>query len=103
MKNPFIHEAHRVEHFQDQSVVERYHLRPTYSPETFTILNELIVDEPRVVLDMGCGTGNVTRPLAVLVESISDIALSLPMLKSAWRLPLPHYPTIGWLIRASAQ
>ena len=38
MKNPFIHEAHRVERFADQSVVDRYHLRPTYSPETFTIL-----------------------------------------------------------------
>lgn len=42
MKNPFIREAHRVERFADQSVVDRYHLRPTYSPETFTILNALI-------------------------------------------------------------
>jgi trans-aconitate methyltransferase len=97
MKNPFIHEAHRVERFQDQSVVDRYHLRPTYSPETFTILNELIVDEPRVVLDMGCGTGNVTRPLAGYVERIDAIDLSLPMLERARTLPGGDSPKIRWL------
>ncbi len=35
--------------FQDQSVVDRYHLRPTYPPEIFTLLNALVVDEPRTV------------------------------------------------------
>jgi hypothetical protein len=37
--------------FQHQSVVDRYHLRPTYPPETFAFLVDLIVDQPRVVLD----------------------------------------------------
>jgi hypothetical protein len=55
MKHPFLHGAHNAGRFQDQSVVDRYHLRPTYPPETFTILGELIVDEPRAVLDVGCG------------------------------------------------
>jgi hypothetical protein len=39
--------------FQDQSVVDRYHLRATYPPETFHILADLMVDEPRAVLDVG--------------------------------------------------
>jgi hypothetical protein len=47
MKHPFLQGAHNAGRFQDQSVVDRYHLRPAYPPETFTILNELIVDEPR--------------------------------------------------------
>jgi hypothetical protein len=39
--------------FADQSVVDRYHLRPTYPPETVKILNTLIRDEPRAVQGAG--------------------------------------------------
>jgi hypothetical protein len=35
MKHPFLHGAHNAGRFQDQSVVDRYHLRPAYPPETF--------------------------------------------------------------------
>jgi ubiquinone/menaquinone biosynthesis C-methylase UbiE len=97
MNHPFLQGAHNAGRFQDQSVVDRYHLRPTYPPETFTILNELIVDEPRVVLDIGCGTGNVARPLANYVERIDAIDLSLPMLERAKTLPGGDSPKIRWL------
>lgn len=97
MKHPFLHGAHNAGRFQDQSVVDRYHLRPAYPPETFTILNELIVDEPRAVLDVGCGTGNVARPLAEYVEHIDAIDLSLPMLERAKTLPGGDSPKIRWL------
>jgi 2-polyprenyl-3-methyl-5-hydroxy-6-metoxy-1,4-benzoquinol methylase len=97
MKHPFLHDAHRVGRFADQSVVDRYHLRPTYPPETFTILGALIVDEPRVVLDVGCGTGNVARPLASCVERIDAVDLSLPMLERARTLPGGDSPKIRWL------
>ena len=96
MKHPFLQGAHHAGRFQDQSVVDRYHLRPTYPPETFTILNELIVDEPRVVLDVGCGTGNVARPLAEYVERIDAVDLSLPMLERARTLPGGDSPKIRW-------
>ena len=97
MKHPFLHDVHRVRRFQDQSVVDRYHLRPTYSPETFTILNELIVDAPRVVLDVGCGTGNVARPLTEYVERIDAVDLSLPMLERARTLLGGDSPKIRWM------
>jgi SAM-dependent methyltransferase len=87
MKHPFIQGAHNAGRFEDQSVVDRYHLRPAYPPEIFTILNELIADTPRVVLDIGCGTGNVARPLAAYVERIDAVDLSLPMLERARTLP----------------
>jgi ubiquinone/menaquinone biosynthesis C-methylase UbiE len=96
MKHPFLQGVHNAVRFQDQSVVDRYHLRPAYPPETFTILNELIVDEPRVVLDVGCGTGNVARPLADYVERIDAIDLSLPMLERARTLPGGDSPKIRW-------
>ena len=83
--------------FQDQSVVDRYHLRPTYPPEIFTLLNALVVDEPRTVLDVGCGTGNVARPLANSVERVDAVDRSLPMLARARTLPGGDSPKIRWL------
>ena len=97
MKHPFLHGAHHAGRFQDQSVVDRYHLRPAYPPELFTFLNDLILDEPRVVLDVGCGTGNVARPLASSVERIDAVDLSLPMLERARTLPGGDSPKIRWL------
>jgi len=83
--------------FQNQSVVDRYHLRPTYPPEIFTLLNALVVDEPRTVLDVGCGTGNVARPLANSVERVDAVDRSLPMLARARTLPGGDSPKIRWL------
>src|SRR5215831_18102379 len=97
MKHPFLQGAHHAGRFQDQSVVDRYHLRPAYPPEIFTLLNELIIDEPRVVLDVGCGTGNVARPLSSSVERIDAVDLSLPMLERARSLPGGDSPKIRWL------
>jgi ubiquinone/menaquinone biosynthesis C-methylase UbiE len=96
MKHPFIQGAHNAGRFEDQSVVDRYHLRPVYPPEIFIILNELIGDEPRVVLDIGCGTGNIARPLAEYVERIDAVDLSLPMLERARMLPGGDSPKIRW-------
>ncbi len=96
MKHPFLQGLHTAARFQDQSVVDRYHLRPAYPPETFTILGELIVDEPRVVLEVGCGTGNIARPLANYVERIDAVDLSLPMLERARTLPGGNSPKIRW-------
>ena len=92
MKHPFLQGAHHAGRFQDQSLVDRYHLRPASLPETFTILNELIVDGPR-----GCGTGNIARPLADSGERIDAVDLSLPMLERARMLPRGDSPKIRWL------
>jgi SAM-dependent methyltransferase len=86
-----------VARFQDQSVVDRYHLRPSYPPETFAILSALISDEPRVILDVGCGTGNLARPLASFAERIDAVDVSLPMLARAGALPGGASPKIRWL------
>ncbi len=95
-KHPYIQGEHNAARFQDQSVVDRYHLRPAYPPEIFTILDELIVDEPRTVLDIGCGTGNIARSLAAYVERIDAVDLSLPMLERARMLPGGDSPNIRW-------
>jgi len=97
MKRPESHGEQYMVRFQHQSVVDRYHLRPTYPQETFELLNDLIVDEPRAVLDVGCGTGNVARPLAAYVERVDALDLSLPMLSRARTLPGGDSPKIRWL------
>ncbi len=97
IKRPESHGEQYVARFQDQSVVDRYHLRPTYPPETFEILNELIVDEPHAVLDVGCGPGNVARHLAEYVERIDAVDMSFPMLERARTLPGGDSPKIRWL------
>jgi SAM-dependent methyltransferase len=59
--------------FQDQSVVDHYHLRLPYPAEVFTILASLIMDEPHTVLDVGTGIGNIARGLldfAVRVDAV---------------------------------
>lgn len=83
--------------FQDQSVVDRYHLRPMYPPETFELLHELIVDEPRHVLDVGCGPGNVARNLLNYAERIDAVDISRSMLARAKTLPGGDSAKIRWL------
>jgi ubiquinone/menaquinone biosynthesis C-methylase UbiE len=83
--------------FQDQSVVDRYHLRSTCPPETFRILAGLISDEPRAVLDVGCGTGDIARNLLDFVERIDAVDISLPMMEKGKRLPGGDSPKIRWL------
>lgn len=86
-----------VSRFQHQSVVDRYHLRSTYPLETFELLNSLLVDEPRAVLDVGCGTGNIARPLADYVARVDAVDRSLPMLERARNLPGGDSTKIRWL------
>jgi len=97
MKHPYLDAEQHVVRFQDQSVVDRYHLRLAYPPQTFELLNDLITDEPRAVLDVGCGTGNIARPLADYVEHIDAVDLSLPMLERAGTEPGGDSPKIRWL------
>jgi trans-aconitate methyltransferase len=83
--------------FQDQSVVDRYHLRPAYPPETFRILAGLISDMPRAVLDAGCGRGDISRNLLPYVDRIDAVDISLPMIERGKSLPGGDNPRLHWL------
>ena len=86
--------------FQDRSVAEAYRYRPPYPEETFAILADLILDEPRIVLDAGCGRGEVARPLAGLVERVDTIALSAAMIERGRGLPGGDAPNLDWIVGA---
>jgi ubiquinone/menaquinone biosynthesis C-methylase UbiE len=83
--------------FQNQNVVDRYQLRPKYPPETFRILASLITDEPRVLLDAGCGTGDVARHMLDVVERIDAVDISPLMMAKGKALPGGDSPKIHWL------
>jgi len=50
--------------FQDASIVERYRKRPPYQTELIDLLLSKLPDSSARVLDLGCGTGEVSIPLA---------------------------------------
>jgi SAM-dependent methyltransferase len=83
--------------FEEQSVAQRYGLRPRYPDETFDVLASLIVDVPRTVLDAGCGLGDLARPLAPLVDRIDALDRSAAMLAAARSQPGADAPNLRFL------
>lgn len=85
--------------FQDESVVTAYQYRPTYPPETFRFLCSLIptTPTPRTVLDAGCGTGFIARPIAPFVDHVDAVDISEAMIRTAQALPGGNHPNIRWI------
>lgn len=85
--------------FQHPSVVARYPLRVPYPDELFDVLMRLIQDAPRVVLDVGTGTGDLARPLAAREDIVRVDAVdpSAAMLARARELPGGDSPRVRWI------
>lgn len=84
--------------FQDPSVVAAYHHRPPFPPETFDLLERLIGDAPRAVLDVGCATGELARPLAARVDRVDAVNWSAGMIERGKRLPGGDRPRLTWIV-----
>ena len=82
----------------DRAVAASYRHRPPYPPQTFDILAGLITDEARTVLDLGCGTGFVARPLAPLVDRVDAVDISAAMIEEGRRLPGGDHPRLRWMV-----
>jgi SAM-dependent methyltransferase len=78
-------------------VVAAYRHRPPYPAEVFAILCELIVDEPRSVLDAGTGTGELARGLAPLVARVDAVDPSPGMIALGRSLPGGDHPNLRWI------
>lgn len=88
------------EQFKDLSIVEAYPYRPPYPTEVFDILAELIIAEPRRVLDVGCGIGYIARHLVERVERLDAVDFSRHMIEQGKRLPNGDNPRLRWLFGA---
>lgn len=82
--------------WQDADAARAYKFRPAYTPETFELLCGLIADAPMRVLDIGCGTGNLSRALAPFVAQVDAIDLSADMIAEARALPGGDAANISW-------
>jgi SAM-dependent methyltransferase len=85
--------------FNDASVVAAYEHRPPYPAEVYEILLELLGTLPRVLLDLGCGPGEITRRLAPRVDEIHALDASALMVERARNLPGANHPAISWYVQ----
>jgi trans-aconitate methyltransferase len=83
--------------FADRGVVEAYRFRPPYPDQVFDVLAGLAGDEPRAVLDAGCGRGEIARPLVGRVGRVDAIDVSQPMIEAGRRLPRGDHPNLSWI------
>jgi SAM-dependent methyltransferase len=84
--------------FQDESVVRSYQHRPTYPAAALDFLVGLIADRPRAVLDVGCGTGALARPLAARVDRVDAVDVSAAMVAEGRHLPHGDHPHLTWIV-----
>ncbi len=84
--------------FTDASVVERYGFRLPYPRQIFQALAALVVDDPRAVLDVGCGRGEIARPMAQLVDRVDAVDVSAPMIARGKTLPGGDNPRLRWIL-----
>jgi ubiquinone/menaquinone biosynthesis C-methylase UbiE len=84
--------------FQDRAVAAAYRYRPPGPPALFDILVSLIADEPRTVLDIGCGTGNIARPLAPRVDRVDAVDFSVAMIEEGTHQPGGDDPRLTWTV-----
>jgi SAM-dependent methyltransferase len=83
--------------FQEQEVADTYHLRPSYPAETFDILLSLMRGQPRTLLDVGAGTGDIARKMAPFVERVDAVDFSQAMIARGRQLPGGDHPHLNWL------
>ena len=84
--------------FQDQDVVDLYHLRLPYPPQVYDIVEGLIRGEPRSVLDVGTGTGELARPLAGRADRVDAVDISAAMVAQGRMLPGGDHPRLRWVV-----
>jgi ubiquinone/menaquinone biosynthesis C-methylase UbiE len=87
--------------FGHPGVVHAYQHRPPYSAELFDLLEQIITDRPRTVLDVGAGEGALARPLAGRVDRVDALDMSAAMVEAGRRRPGGRQPNLRWIVGAA--
>ena len=90
-------ETKYAEQFKDKAIVNAYHNRPDYPDELFTFLAEMTKGEPKKVLDVGCGLGNIARPLSQHVDHVDAVDFSQQMVNQGKKLQFGDAPKLNWI------
>ncbi|MEO5823347.1 MAG: methyltransferase domain-containing protein [Vicinamibacteraceae bacterium] len=91
-------ERQYAEQFCDPSVVDAYAQRPPYPAALDPLFVELAGGADARLLDLGCGTGDLSRRLASKVRSITAVDHSDGMIARARSLPGGDAPNIAWVV-----
>ena len=86
-----------AETFKDHNVVDAYRHRPPYPDAVFDILASLITDEPRTVLDIGAGSGDIARRVVEFVERVDAVDFSQNMIERGKQLHNGDHPHLHWI------
>ena len=84
--------------FGHPRVAAAYVHRPDYPAEVFDLLERLVVDDPRVVLDLGAGDGAIARPLAPRVDRVDAVDISAAMVEAGRKRPGGREPRLRWIV-----
>jgi SAM-dependent methyltransferase len=87
-----------AQQFQDTTIVDAYAYRPPYPDAVFTRLQALMPATPRTVLDVGCGRGELSRPLAPHVARVDAIDWSAAMVARGQQLPGGAHSHLCWQV-----
>jgi trans-aconitate methyltransferase len=82
-------------------VAGAYRYRPPYPAEVFEVLERIITDRPRRVLDIGAGEGALGRPLARRVDQVDAVEISAAMVATGRRRPGGDHPALRWITGAA--
>ena len=92
-----------ADQFRDEAVAEAYVHYPPYSAEVLELLVSLIGDGSRVVLDIGCGTGELARPLAALGHEVDAVDPSAAMIAVGRDREGGDLPNIRWVSESAEE
>lgn len=82
--------------FEEADVVENYVFRPPYPASLFQRLVE-IAPARTALLDIGCGPGKISRPLARCFERVTAVDPSRAMIALGRSMPDGDAPNIEWI------
>lgn len=94
------HRSPLAEVFTDVDVARAYRYREPYPPETFTILEDL-VRGPRVILDIGAGSGALAREMVRFATRVDAIDPSAALIAEGRRLPHGDDQKLRWIAGTS--
>jgi SAM-dependent methyltransferase len=87
--------------FGHPGVARAYRHRPPYPDEVFDVLEGLITDRPRTVLDIGAGEGALARPLARRADHVDALDISAAMVTEGRERPGGRAPNLRWIVGAA--
>ncbi|GAC1703121.1 MAG: hypothetical protein NVS9B6_19880 [Candidatus Limnocylindrales bacterium] len=91
-----------AEVFADVDVARTYRFREPYPAETFTILEGLVC-EPRVILDIGAGSGALAREMVRFATRVDAIDPSAALIAEGRRLPHGDDQKLRWVSGTSEE